>query len=180
MDGFEEWDHLLNEVSLCFLGVWEFNLFSDEGYLEFVGSKVSFFAWDICWWKVLCFISFKEEGGCWLINASYVNSKKNQLIIFFCTVPRQGFFGCYSSPWLVLLGYCQLQSERLFKMAWILPEKKTEKDLESCSIMHFFTVWKERNWRSLENKEQWVHVLKSLFLNNLFLGDEVVPTWRLS
>ena len=55
-------------------------------------------------------------------------------------------------------------------MEWILHKKKTYEGLANYSFMKLFEQFgKKRNQRLFENKERSIHILKSLFLNNLFL-----------
>ena len=48
--------NILHEVSICCLRVGELNFLFCKGHLEYIGSKASFFAWEVCWGKVLTLV----------------------------------------------------------------------------------------------------------------------------
>ena len=53
------------------------------------------------------------------------------------------------------------------KLARLLCWEEKEKGVECCSSLHIWTIWKERNQRTFENKEQNDQWLKLSFLYNL-------------
>ena len=55
----------------------------------------------------------------------------------------------------------------LFGVEWVMHSlvgKKKRKRLGGCSFMLFWTIWRERNRRALENCESFDHSFKSSFL----------------
>ena len=67
-------------------------------------TKVSFFAWEASWGKVLTLDHLKKRAGFLLIGASFAVRKKSQLIIFLFIAPGQELYGSYCLLFLELLG----------------------------------------------------------------------------
>lgn len=85
---------------------------SDVGRLALVASiKVSLFSWKACWGKVLTLDQLHKRGWTCLRDASFIKSKKNQLIIFCFIMPRQSLFGSCSSLSLTFLKFFLLSKK---------------------------------------------------------------------
>ncbi|RVW58897.1 putative mitochondrial protein [Vitis vinifera] len=76
-----------------------------------VPSKVSFFAWEASWGKVLTMDQLKRGGGLLLIDVFCVVRKRSLLIIFLYIAPGQELYGSFCSPFLECFGSSHLRLE---------------------------------------------------------------------
>ena len=133
-------------------------------------TKVSFFAWEAYWGKVLTFDQLKKRGRS-LANRCFLCGMEEESIdhiLIQCSKAR--------GLWELLFA--------LFGVTWVLPSlvrdtlsgwsgfklgKKRRKVWNAAPLCIFWAVWKERNRIAFDNEELSIHRLKNSFVCNLWL-----------
>ena len=90
---------------------------------------------------------------------------RSRLITSSCVVERRRCCRSSCSPCLGCVGWSTLQLRDPFRVTWLFCWKKAEESLEPLCL--FWTIWKEKSRRSINNVESSVQKLKFLFLCSL-------------
>ena len=140
-----------------------------------VPTKVSFFAWEAYWGKVLTLDQLKKRGRS-LANRCFLCGMEEESIdhiLIQCSKAR--------GLWELLFA--------LFGVTWVLPSsvrdtlsgwsgfklgKKRRKVWNAAPLCIFWAVWKERNRIAFDNEELSIHRLKNSFVCNLWLWTKSV------
>ncbi|RVW89101.1 putative ribonuclease H protein [Vitis vinifera] len=140
-----------------------------------VPTKVSFFAWEAYWGKVLTLDQLKKRGRS-LANRCFLCGMEEESIdhiLIQCSKAR--------GLWELLFA--------LFGVTWVLPSsvrdtlsgwsgfklgKKHRKVWNAAPLCIFWAVWKERNRIAFDNEELSIHRLKNSFVCNLWLWTKSV------
>ena len=135
-----------------------------------VPSKVSFFAWEASWGKVLTMDQLKKRGWA-LANRCFLCCEEEESIdhiLIHCSRAR--------ALWEFLFA--------LFRVFWVLPSsardtliewrgfmlgKKHRKVWKAAPLCLFWAVWMERNRIAFDNEDFSVHRLKNSFVCNLWV-----------
>ncbi|KAJ9707156.1 hypothetical protein PVL29_002241 [Vitis rotundifolia] len=140
-----------------------------------VPTKVSFFAWEAYWGKVLTLDQLKKRGRS-LANRCFLCGMEEESIdhlLIQCSKARvlwEILFALFGVTWVLpssvrdtLSGWCG------FKLG-----KKRRKVWNAAPLCIFWVVWKERNRIVFDNEELSIHRLKNSFVCNLWLWTKSV------
>ena len=126
--------------------------------------RVSFFAWEVTWKKVLT-LDWIQRRGCPLANRCYLCLLEGESIDHFllhCELMRSLWnllFSLFGMSWVLLYSI----REVLLRWLGSCVGKKRKKVWLAVPLCLFWIVWKERNSRAFENEG-----CKSFFLCNLW------------
>ena len=144
-----------------------------------VQPKVSFFAWEATWSKVLTLDQVKKRGWT-LVNRCYFCQAKEESIdhlLLYCEKTRalwEMFFTLFIVSWVFL------SSIRETLLGWncFFVGKKCKTVSRAGPLCIFWTVWKTGNRIAFEDEVLSIQRLKTSFLNslwsetNLFIKDD--------
>ncbi|KAJ9678923.1 hypothetical protein PVL29_020968 [Vitis rotundifolia] len=140
-----------------------------------VPTKVSFFAWEAYWGKVLTLDQLKKRGRS-LANRCFLYCMEEESIdhIFIqCSKARvlwELLFALFGVTWVftssvrdTLSGWCGFSLGKKHRKVW-----------KAAPLCIFWAVWKERNMIAFDNEELSIHRLKNSFVCNLWLWTKSV------
>ena len=130
--------------------------------------RVSFFAWEAMWKKVLTLDCIQRRGFSLAHRCYLCLSEEESIdhILLHCVLARRLWnllFSLFGVSWVLLY------SVREALLGWLGPcvGKERERVWFSAPLCLFWIVWKERNSRAFENEGHSVQGCKSFFLCNL-------------
>ena len=146
---------------------------------NWVPTKMSFFAWEASWGKMLTLDQIKKQGRA-LANRCFLCGKDEETIdhlLLHCPVARLlwdlllAIFGVYwvcpKSVSETLISWCGTCVGKRLKKAWM-----------TAPLTLFWTIWCERNNIVFENREFSAQRMKALFLCNYWSGTNMYLTNR--
>ncbi|RVW38066.1 putative ribonuclease H protein [Vitis vinifera] len=135
-----------------------------------VPSKVSFFAWEAAWGKVLTMDQLKKRG--WAVaNRCFMCCEEEESIdhiLIHCSKARALWdllFALFGVCWV--LPYSA--RETLIEWRGFMLGKKHRKVWKAAPLCLFWAVWMERNRIAFDNEDFSVHRLKNSFVCNLWV-----------
>ncbi|RVX20110.1 putative ribonuclease H protein [Vitis vinifera] len=135
-----------------------------------VPSKVSFFAWEASWGKVLTMDQLKKRG--WAVaNRCFMCCEEEESIdhiLIHCSKARALWdllFALFGVCWV--LPYSA--RETLIEWRGFMLGKKHRKVWKAAPLCLFWAVWMERNRIAFDNEDFSVHRLKNSFVCNLWV-----------
>ena len=133
-------------------------------------SKVSFFAWEAAWGKVLTMDQLKKRG--WAVaNRCFMCCEEEESIdhiLIHCSKARALWdllFALFGVCWV--LPYSA--RETLIEWRGFMLGKKHRKVWKAAPLCLFWAVWMERNRIAFDNEDFSVHRLKNSFVCNLWV-----------
>ena len=142
-----------------------------------VPTKMSFFAWEASWGKVLTLDQIKKRGRA-LANRCFLCGNDEETIdhlLLHCPVARLlwdlllAIFGVY---WV----FPKSVSETLISWCGTCVGKRRKKAWMAAPLTLFWTIWRERNNIAFENREFSAQRMKALFLCNYWSGTNMFLT----
>ena len=146
---------------------------------NWVPTKMSLFAWEASWGKVLTLDQIKKRGRA-LANRCFLCGKDEETIdhlLLHCLVARLlwdlllAIFGVY---WV----FPKSVSETLISWCGTCVGKRRKKAWMAALLTLFWTIWRERNNIAFENREFSAQRMKALFLCNYWSGTNMYLTNR--
>ena len=145
--------------------------------------RVSFFAWEATWVKILTLDQLKMRGQK-MLNRYYMCKEEEETsdhILFHCPKARilwQLIFALFGVQWVMH------SSVRGLLLSWgdFLVGRKRKKAWKVALLCLFWSIWTERNRRAFENCECSNHFFKMYFLYlfwdwvRLYIGDDSLLT----
>ena len=144
-----------------------------------VPSKVSFFAWEACWVKVLTLDQLQRRGWLLVNTCALCKEKLESIdhIFLHCAMARiiwSLVFSLFGIPWVISASVW----DTLLGWQGSFVGRKRTKAWRAAPLCNFWTIQKERNGKVFEDEEMPDQSLKSYFLKNLALWIRVCINGR--
>ena len=146
---------------------------------NWVPTKMSFFAWEASWGKVLTLDQIKKQGRA-LANRCFLCGKDEETIdhlLLHCPVARllwDLLLAIFGVNWV----FPKSVSETLISWSGSCVGKRRKKAWMAAPLTLFWTIWRERNNIAFENRELSAQRMKALFLCNYWSGTNMYLTNR--
>ena len=140
-----------------------------------VPTKVSFFAWEASWGKVLTLDQLKKRGRV-LANRCFLCCEEEESIDHIpmhCSKARvlwELLFALFGVTWVLPFSV----RDTLIEWRGFILGKKRRKVWKAAPLCLFWAVWMERNRIAFDNEDFSIQRLKNSFVCNLWLWTKLV------